>query len=224
MSTPANFDRLARVYRWLEYLTLGTLLERTRNHYLSRVSPCRRALVLGDGDGRFLAKLLRQTNTVTAVAVDSSGRMLAELRRRCVARSPDSDMRLRLHQGNVLTFVPTTTPDLVVTHFLLDCLTEVEVERLVAHLTPRMAPGALWLVSEFCIPESGWMRLPARLLVRALYLAFRLLTGLEVTRLPGYQRAFARAGLVPLERHGRMAGLLTSELWRCPGTRLDDFP
>ncbi|MCU1248095.1 MAG: methyltransferase type 12 [Edaphobacter sp.] len=55
-----SFDRIARPYHWLEYLTLGKALERCRNHHLPQLLDRRHALVLGDGDGRFLAQLLKQ--------------------------------------------------------------------------------------------------------------------------------------------------------------------
>ena len=70
--TRLNFDRIARPYRWLEYLSLGRALERCRFHFLPRLRDCRRALVLGDGDGRFTAKLLDANPSVQVDAVDIS--------------------------------------------------------------------------------------------------------------------------------------------------------
>ena len=61
----ANFDLIARPYRWLEYLTFGPALARCRNHFLPQLTDRRAALVLGDGDGRFLARLLAPTPAST---------------------------------------------------------------------------------------------------------------------------------------------------------------
>ena len=58
------------------------------------------------------------------------------------------------------------------------------------------------------------MRLPARLLVRSLYLAFRLLTGLRTTHLPDYATPLTQAGLNRVAHQHRLAGLLTTELWQ----------
>ena len=55
---PPDFDRLARLYRWMEYLTFGPWLQRCRSAFLGGIANSRRALVLGDGDGRFTARLL----------------------------------------------------------------------------------------------------------------------------------------------------------------------
>ena len=91
---PPNFDSIARIYRWAEYLSLGPLLVRTRNHFLPQLTPCRRALVLGDGDGRFLARLLQQNPDLHALAVDTSATMLHLLRERCLRTAPNSHLNI----------------------------------------------------------------------------------------------------------------------------------
>ncbi len=77
MSNPEpNFNPIARPYRWLEYLTLGKALENCRIHYLPQLLDRRHALVIGDGDGRFLAQLLTHNPSLHADAVDTSATML----------------------------------------------------------------------------------------------------------------------------------------------------
>jgi SAM-dependent methyltransferase len=206
-----NFDRVARLYRPLEYLTLGRTLERCRLHLLPRLASRTHALVLGDGDGRFLAQLLRQNLLLHADAVDTSAAMLQILQTRC----RPAEGRLRTHQADALTFAaiqPANLYDLVVTHFFLDCFTQPEVDTLVSRVASNLAPDALWLVSDFRIPNGPWA-LPARALVRSLYLAFRTLTGLRVTALPNHEAALSRAGLTRIAQHRSFAGILTTELW-----------
>ncbi|MDQ2832219.1 MAG: class I SAM-dependent methyltransferase [Acidobacteriota bacterium] len=210
-----NFDRVARPYRFLEYLTLGLILERCRTHFLPQILDSRRALVLGDGDGRFLAQLLTGAPHLHADAVDTSAAMLELLRRRCEAAASDVTERLQTHRSSALTFSLSGDYDLVVTHFFLDCLTQQELECLIARVTPALAPKALWLISEFRIP-AGLMRVPARVLLRALYFAFRMLTGLRTTQLPDHALALSQAGFTRISHHHSMAGVLTTELWRAP--------
>jgi SAM-dependent methyltransferase len=211
MGDQADFDAVARPYRWLEYLTLGRALKRAREHFLPRLTGARSALVLGDGDGRFLARLLAANPVLRAEAVDTSAAMLALLAARC---STDRS-RLTTHQVNALEFVPERSYDLICTHFFLDCLTQAEVERLVATLVPALeGDDAVWLVSDFRVPPTGLMRWPARVLIRGLYLAFGVLTGLRVTKLPDYARVFTAHGLMLRHRHLSLGGVLSSELWQ----------
>ncbi len=220
-SQTPSFDRVARIYRLAEYLTLGPALARTRSTHLPHLVSSKRALILGDGDGRALAALLRLNPTLSTVVVDSSEAMLRLLRNRCRF----AGNRLLTCHGDamaLLTDYAFSPPrfDLVTTHFFLDCFTEAELGRLIPAIAEQVEPGALWVVSEFRIPPARFIRLPARLLVRALYLAFRLLTGLRPTRLPDYAPLLAGAGFVRVRCQLRLGGMLTAELWKLPGEPL----
>jgi SAM-dependent methyltransferase len=213
MSAQPSFDRIARPYRWLEYLTLGRALERCRLHFLPNLLQQKRALILGDGDGRFLAELLTQNPRLRADAVDTSATMLLLLRQRCEAFAPNVSARLTTYQTSAL-ICPLDGPyDLVVTHFFLDCLTQPDLETLINHIAPNLSPQALWLVSDFHTP-SGLMRLPAKILIRSLYLAFRILTNLRTTKLPDHTSPLQKAGLTLIAHQHRLSSLLVTELWQ----------
>jgi ubiquinone/menaquinone biosynthesis C-methylase UbiE len=209
-----NFDFIARPYRWLEYLTLGKALERCRLHFLLNLLQQRQALILGDGDGRFLAQLLARNPRLQADAVDTSATMLRLLRQRCDSTTPSAMARLQIRQASALTVpIETKSYDLVVTHFFLDCLSQAELEALVTRIAPTLTPGALWLISDFRIP-GGPMYLPAKFIVRSLYLVFRVLTGLRTTRLPDHSTPLTQAGLTRLTHQNHLAGLLFTEIWQ----------
>jgi SAM-dependent methyltransferase len=210
-----NFDLIARPYQWLEHLTLGRSLERCRLHYLPALLQQKRALILGDGDGRFLAQLLAQNPHLQADAVDTSAVMLELLRHRCEAAAPNTATRLQTHHTSALNFSRPNEEkyDVVVTHFFLDCLTQPDLESLISRIVPTLTPSALWLISDFRIP-SGPMHLPAKIIVRSLYLAFRIITGLKTMHLPDHATPLTESGLIRIAHHHRLAGLLTTELWQ----------
>jgi ubiquinone/menaquinone biosynthesis C-methylase UbiE len=208
-----NFNLIAKPYRWLEYLTLGPTLQRCRTHFLPQLLHQQSALVLGDGDGRFLTALLIANPHLHADAVDTSATMLQLLTQRAHHQAPNAATRLQTHHTSALTFTPNTSYDLVATHFFLDCLSQTELDQLITNLTPTLHPGALWLISDFRIP-TGPMRPIARILVRALYLAFRILTGLRTTHLPDHATPLTHSGLNRIAQHHSLAGLLTTEIWQ----------
>jgi SAM-dependent methyltransferase len=234
MSQPPNFNRLAGPYRWLERLSFGPYLAACRFTYVANVAACRRALILGDGDGRFTARLLCTNPRIHIDAVDASSSMLeAQIR-----RAGPNALRLRTHQADARNWSPAETlgadapepvlsrskdpshlgtgdskNDLIVTHFFLDCLTTEEIQSLATRLRPTLAPTAIWIVSEFAIPANLYGRLVARPLIAILYRAFGLLTGLAVRTLPDHHSALRAAGFTLLEHRPRLNGLLVSELW-----------
>jgi SAM-dependent methyltransferase len=212
-SHPARFDRIARLYRAMEVLSFGPMLERCRFHHLPALRQSRRALVLGDGDGRFLARLLAANPVLHADAIDASPVMLGLLRARA-SRNGDSD-RLTTTCADARDFRPQSTDyDLVATHFFLDCLTEAEADQLIARLRPHLVPSARWLVSEFQIPADSRFRAGlARGIISSLYAAFRLLTGLTVREIPPWPALLARHGFTRQATHSWLGGLLVSEVW-----------
>lgn len=217
MNPAPNFDGLAPIYRWLELASFGNALWRCRCHFLDELRECRRALVLGDGDGRFTARLLETNREVHIDAVDASEAMLRAL----LDRSRKHGGRLRTFCADVRTWEPAgQSYDLVVSHFFLDCLTTEEVAELARRLRPRLAPQARWLVSEFAEPKNRFGRMVARPVVRGLYLAFRGLTGLRVRRLPEYTKALTEEGLRGRRKREFLGGLLVTELWSAEQDKL----
>jgi SAM-dependent methyltransferase len=211
-----NFDRIAHPYRSCEYLTLGRSLERARSHFLPRLLTSRNALVLGDGDGRFLAQLLAANPQLRATVVDTSAAMLDLLSKRCASHSG----RLQIHHADALTEI-TFGPqpfDLVVTHFFLDCLTQPQLNTLVQKIAPMLAPGAFWLLSDFHVPDNA-LRTPARLFINGLYLSFRVLTGLRTTHLPDYEGTLAESGFACVSDRSFLGGLLIAQLWQTDSPR-----
>jgi SAM-dependent methyltransferase len=208
-----NFDPIANPYRLFEYLIFGPALQRCRTHFIPRLLDRKQALILGDGDGRFLAALLAANPHLEADTVDTSAAMLYLLQRRATAAVPNAATRLHVHHASALTYTPQRTCDLIATHFFLDCLTQPELNALCQRLATHLAPNALWIVSDFRIP-TGPMHWPARALVRSLYIGFRVLTGLRTTALPDHATALTAAGLTRIARHHALASLLTTELWQ----------
>ena len=207
-----NFDHLARPYRWLEYLTFGPTLQRTRTHYLPLLTESRQALVLGDGDGRFTAQLLRQNTKIQIHAVDTSPKMLQSLSN----QARPHQTRLTTEQADLRHWTPSpgSSYDLITTHFLLDCLSTEEITQLARRLDPATTSQTQWLISEFNIPETLFGHLIAKPLIHLLYLSFRLLTNLKIDHLPNHPQAFTQAGWQLQHHHPQLEGLLISQLWR----------
>jgi ubiquinone/menaquinone biosynthesis C-methylase UbiE len=205
-----NFDPVARMYRWLEYLSFGPWLARCRSAQLAHLTGARHALLLGDGDGRFLAHLLAVNSGLHADVVDSSRSMLTILKRR-VRRSGGE--KVRLHHADGLEWEPTSHYDLIVSHFFLDCFFPHQLEQLFDRVLPHAQPGAQWVVSEFAVPRNPLAALLARGTIASLYRIFGLLTGLPVRALPDYTASMLRRGLVLSHERRFLAGLLRSELW-----------
>jgi len=208
-----NTDRIARLYRWLEYAAFGKALERRRLALVGRLAGCRRALILGEGDGRFVAKLAAQIRDIRIEVVDSSERMIGLARARLTGVA---ESRVRFRQADArLVDWPARSYDLVVTNFFLDCLSDSDAGALISRVSGALEPGGLWVVSEFQEPGGGRLRrLHARAWLAVMYGFFRVATGLETSRLPPFNEYLRGAGLVLVEEQRARFGLIVSQLWR----------
>jgi ubiquinone/menaquinone biosynthesis C-methylase UbiE len=198
-----NCDWIAPHYWWIERMGMGRALERRRRWFLPDIANARRALVLGDGDGRFLRELLRHNAAVHADYVDLSNRMLG------LARQKAGVERATYTRGDALALdFPGDTYDLIATHFFFDCFGRRELEALIARVAEAAQPHAQWIVSEFRIPTAA-----ARLLVRALYLFFRWTTGLKTRELTDHRPILQAQGFHLIIASSALGGLVVSELW-----------
>ena len=207
-----NADPIAGSYRWLEYGAFGLVLERARFDFLSHAAGARRVLILGEGDGRFLARLLEWNPHARVAVMDSSLRMIQLAR----ARVPSADVS----RVDFYPFDATAQPlpegpfDLAVSHFFLDILDARAAEAVILTVSARLAPGACWFIAEFQEPAGGVRRWHARLWLRAMYGFFRLTTGLRTRELPPYRDLLARSGFAEVEHRERRFGLIRSQVWR----------
>jgi ubiquinone/menaquinone biosynthesis C-methylase UbiE len=207
-----NADQIAGIYRWLEYAAFGRALERARFDFLPHAAEARRVLILGEGDGRFLARLLRLNRKAYVTVIESSGQMI-ELARR---RLPSSERsRVEFHQIDAVAGgLPDGPFDLAVTHFFLDVLDCHDAEAVIRKVGAALTPSAGWLVSEFQEPDGNLRRMHARLWLHAMYGFFSAATGLRVSKLPPYRELLKRSGFDEIDYRERRFRLIRSQIWR----------
>ena len=155
----------------------------------------RRAVVLGDGDGRFTAELLRVNSQVQIDAVDASPAMLRALLHRArpecrpslgsLRRRPQLAARKSALRPRRVSFFPRLPHDRRGSALWL------------LKLHDAVSPSAMWIVSEFAVPSSWFGRLVARPLVWLLYRAFGLLTGLKDSQPARPSCRLAQRGIYP---------------------------
>jgi ubiquinone/menaquinone biosynthesis C-methylase UbiE len=214
-----SFDRLARHYRWMEYVLAGNKLQRCRTAYLDQVREVRRALIAGEGNGRFLSAFLEANPSVQVTCVDGSARMLdcARVRLRREGRRADN---VEFIHADILAWTPPPAQfDLLATHFFLDCFPPVQLEIVLARLGAAAVPEGHWLISDFREPRAGPAKWRARSILAVMYLFFRCVTRLPARRLTAPDTLLERHGFALQSRRLSEWGLLHADLWRAAGAR-----
>ena len=208
-----NFDRIAPHYRWIEMVCAGPLLQRCRTSFLREIQSPRHALIVGEGNGRFLVNFLRAHPEAQVMCVEASAVMLRLARARVAASGVDSRNVEFLH-ADLLEWVPPRGRfDLLVTHFFLDCFHSDQLAAIIARLAAAAAPEARWLVADFREPAAGFAKWRGRAIIQSLYFFFRCVARLSATRLTPPDSLLARHGFVLRDRRTWDWGLLHSDLW-----------
>jgi ubiquinone/menaquinone biosynthesis C-methylase UbiE len=206
-------DLIAPWYESVEHLCFGRALERRRNAFLGDLADASRAISCGEGDGRFMTALLDCNPRVEVTAVDASRKMTDIGNRRFQRMNPEFGLRANYVCADIGTFDPPQLYDLIAAHFFLDCFSTDGAARVIQRLASWATPRARWIVSEFAQPASPAGQIWSGAIIRSLYAAFRLTTGLRITRLPDYRPALASQGFELRKVEAALGGLLISELW-----------
>ncbi len=206
-----SFDRLARHYRWMEALLAGRTLQRARTAWLADIGTPRRALLAGEGNGRFLAAAVQALPTTRFLCVDASVEML-EMARRSV---PDRELgRVEFAHATLPDWAPEPAAfDLVVTHFFLDCFPSPILEQVISALAAGLEPGALWCLSDFAVPKPGLARRRAQIIHALMYAFFRRTTRIPARSLVAPEPELMRQGWIRKAHREYEWGLIRSSLW-----------
>jgi ubiquinone/menaquinone biosynthesis C-methylase UbiE len=212
-----SFDALAPHYRWMEFVLAGEKLQRCRTAFLDQISAPENILIWGEGNGRFLVECRRKWSRGRIICADASERMLALANERIEKSGLDAS-GIEFVRADVLEWSPPLKNgfDLVVTHFFLDCFQAEQLQRIVSAIALAAHPTASWLLADFQTPLRGLGKWRAELILKAMYLFFRIATRLPARRLTSPDRYLTRNDFFLCERQVSEWGLLHSDWWRRP--------
>jgi ubiquinone/menaquinone biosynthesis C-methylase UbiE len=208
-----SFDTLAPLYRPMEAVLAGGLLQQCRTQFLKEAAGCQKALLLGEGPGRFLVELRRAYPELEITCVEKSEAMIQQAKNR-LNPSKLSSGQIVFHHSDIFEWQPRAGHfDLIVTHFFLDCFAPEPLQRLITKVSSVAGQGAKWLLADFCIPPTGFPRWRASFIHKCMYAFFRKVTRLSATKLTPPDPLLQSAGFQLADRRTYNLGLLHSDLW-----------
>ena len=211
-----TFDLIARFYPLLEQTVFGSTLSRARGFFIPRVTEGNKILLLiGEGNGRFLFEMVKQTSSASVTVVDSSARMLAAAARRIA--TVDRYSRIKLIHADILEWRASAAHyDRIVTHFFLDLFPPYHIRRIVEKISRLATENALWINVDF---TSENQRVRQKLLMWPQYRFFRISAGIEAPRLFDSRPCIRQAGWEMLEGRSLDSGWISAHLMCRPPRR-----
>ena len=148
-STPhqrmSDYRYVAPFYNFLARTAFGHTLHDAKKHYVHRVPPGSRVLMLGGGSGDAL-------NTIAAVSgvridfIEPCNAMITRARR---LLSASNAHRVTFALADHLVLSDKELYDVAITSFLIDGFNSAEAPAVMHRVFESLKPGGLWLLSDF---------------------------------------------------------------------------
>lgn len=215
MDSHSGFDKLAPIYRLMENLLAGNLMQQARTAHTNRVTEAKSVLMLGEGPGRLLEHLLHTLPTAHFLVMDQSQAMLNQAKCRLQNNLSNCSRVTWIKQDILTSGIPDGPYDLITTPFFLDCFTKEQLEKLIPSIASKSAQDSDWLLTDFQIPTNGrFKRWRAKSIHRLMYLFFRIVTGIGARQVEEADLFLGAAGFQRLKREEFNVGLIRSDHWR----------
>jgi len=180
-----NYDNIARYYDFLSRIVFRSSQQDAQTALLPYIEAHSTVLIAGGGTGWILEEMTKRCPPGLKISyVEISANMIALARQ-------------RKYQHEV-TFIhmavedfnrdPAQTFDVIITPFLFDNFSRERIQPIFLHLHKMLRPGGRWLFTDFHYQKQAplWQRI----LLRSMYVFFRILCGVEADALEDIEPLF----------------------------------
>jgi len=202
----ANYNNSAWFYDKLSRLVYGRALINAQIYLLGFIPPASKILIAGGGTGWILEELAKiHPSGLDITYVEISANMTALSQKRQTGQ-------------NKVTFVNDAVEnvklpggfDVVITPFLFDNFVDETVDRVFYHLHALLKPGHLWLNADFQLTGRWWQNI----MLQSMFIFFRLLCGIEASRLPAIEKRFDTNGYNVVENKTFFGDFIVARVYR----------
>jgi len=210
-----NFDGVASSYLFLETITFGNQLQKCRTSMISHLTNSKRALVLGEGNGRFLEAFCKANPLAEILVIDESPRMLDLAKRRIANANPPINNQIEFRCANVFEILPLSgTFDLIVCNFFLDCFTSSEIGHLMGLFRQMLFGEGLLVVGDFRKPNSIFGKIIGLFILKFMHIFFKKTAGISATELTDLHAILLERSFQKAVEKKLFFGFLNSSIWK----------
>lgn len=182
----ANYDNSAWFYDRLSRLVYGRALVNAQVYLLNFVPAGSKIIIAGGGTGWILDELTKiHPAGLDITYVEISANMLRLSQKRNTGQNKVTFI------NNAVENIPLPADfNVVITPFLFDNFVDKTVNSVFNSLHAQLKPSGLWLNADFQLTGHWWQNV----LLQSMFVFFRLLCGIEASRLPAIEKHFDTAG------------------------------
>lgn len=178
----ANYDNASWFYERLSKLVFGQAQVKAQEYFLNQIKPNSHILIIGGGTGQILESLTRLYPSYLHITyVEISAKMMALSRQRNTGQNEVT------YITEDIAHVTFNHPfDVVITAFLFDNFSDEGLANIFPLIHQQLKTGGLWLNTDFQLTGPLWQKV----MLKGMYVFFKLLKAVEVTSLPHVKQLF----------------------------------
>lgn len=181
-----TFDRIAPFYDSLQQFVFGNALFESQIASIKSIDKGSNVLMIAGGTGKVLEALVAANENCHVWYLEASSAMIARSKQRLGQRAS----RVVFIHGTEESIPADVVFDVVMTGFFLDLLPEEKIAALAGKVSPRLAENGRWLITDFVRGGKWWQDL----LLWTMYRFFVLTCGIEMRKLPAWERVVNQSG------------------------------
>jgi ubiquinone/menaquinone biosynthesis C-methylase UbiE len=202
----ANYNNSAWFYDRASRLIYGKALICSQVYLLPFIPKNSKILIVGGGTGWILEKIAKiHPSGLKITYAEIAPKMMAISKKRNAGNN-----QVDFITGAVENVALDCDFDVVITPFLFDNFTEESFHKIFAHVHDALKLNGLWLNTDFR-PTGKWWQ---KILLRSMFLFFRLICGIEAKKLPDIQAAFDKYDCRTIEQRSFFGDFILSAVYR----------
>ena len=204
-----NYDPIARYYDLVHYLVFGQTEINAQTELLGYIAPGSMVLIVGGGTGWILEKIAAvQPSGLRITYVESSARMMERSRKRNAGSNHVEFVLLPIGE-----FVAAAPYDCILTGFVFDNFSADKARAVVRQLDLLLREEGHWLYADFYLPKQK-RKLWKAVLLKAMYIAARMICKVEASKLPDMEAIFGEVGYTTVHTSFHYSRFIQSVVYR----------
>lgn len=182
----ANYNNSAWFYDKLSALIYGRALIDAQRYLLHFIPANANILIVGGGTGRILEEIAQiHPSGLKITYVEIAADMMALSKKRNAG-----DNQVDFINDAIENVTLSSMVDIVLTPFLFDNFNEESLCKIFNHIHSLLKADGLWLNTDFQLTGKWWQKL----LLKSMFLLFKILCGIEASKLPDIEKQFEQHG------------------------------
>lgn len=202
----ANYNNSAWFYDRLSRLVYGRALINAQVYLLGFIPLKSKILIAGGGTGWILEELTKiHPSGLDITYVEISANMTELSQKRRIGRNTVTFINDAVENVNLIANF-----DVIITPFLFDNFVDKTVDNVFNHLHNLLKPEGLWLNADFQLTGRWWQNI----LLQSMFIFFRILCGIEASKLPAIEKRFSTAGYSVIDNKTFFGDFIVAKVYR----------